>query len=309
MPKLSIILVSYNTKQLTEDCLRSLNTYVDLKDIEIIVVDNNSVDGSAEMIRERFPAIILVENESNMGFSKGNNIGIRRSSGEYLLLLNTDTIIIEDFVSPIFEYLEKNKAVGVLGCRVLSKDRELKVTCWNQPNIFTELSFFTVEVIKNIYSPFAYWKNMQYWDHLSVREVDCVSGCFMWIRREVVEAVGGLDEDNFMYYEDTEFCRRVRKHSEYKVVFFPATSIIHLGGASGDGKEVDPKVIKFSYQSCCNYLEVAFGKSWQRLFKILCGLIWRVELCVFYLLKRFRPFAKKYNLIKWMLSKTEVKIV
>ena len=125
----------------------------------------------------------------------------------------------------------------------------------------------------------------------------------MWIRREVIEALGGLDENIFMYYEDTEFCSRVRKHSNYKVLYFPVTRIVHLGGVSGDSKNPNSKVLKYDYQSFNYYLTVTYGKVCQKIFKFLCALVWRLELSVFYLLKKNNLFNKKYQLLKWMISK------
>jgi GT2 family glycosyltransferase len=295
-------LVSYNTRQLTENCLDSLCAHIDLNNVEIIVVDNASSDNSVEMIREKFSFVKLIENESNLGFAKANNIGVHHSSGEHILLLNTDTVIIEDFLSPILRYLEEVEDVGVLGCRVVSEDGSLQYTCWRTPNIFTGLSFFTVEIIKNIFNPFSYWRYMKYWDHASIKEVDCISGCFMWIRREVTETFGDLDENIFMYYEDTEYCTRLRKHSNFKVVYYPETSIVHLGGVSGDGNESNSQVLKYDYRSFNYFLTVNNGVAYQKLFRLLCEVIWRVELAFFYLLKNLFKFKKKYRLIKWMLS-------
>jgi GT2 family glycosyltransferase len=302
MTKLSIILVSYNTQQVIEDCLNSLIKYVDLNEIEIIVIDNDSTDKTVDMIRKKFCTVMLIENESNLGFAKANNIGISHSIGDNILLLNTDTIIIEDFISPILEYLKDTANVGILGCRVLNKDQTLQYNCWNAPNILTGLSFYTLEIIKSIFNPFQYWIYMKGWDHSTVRDVDCISGCFMWIRREVINAFGGLDENIFMYYEDSEYCIRISKLSDYRVVYFPHTKIIHLGGGSGDKKDPNPKVLKYNYQSFNYYLKVTYGSAYQNIFKILCELVWRVELPFFYLLKKFNKFNKKYRLIKWMLS-------
>lgn len=303
MTKLSIILVSYNTQQLIEDCLNSLIKHIDISEIELIVVDNNSSDKTVDMIGEKFTNVMLIKNDQNLGFSKANNIGINHSKGEHILLLNTDTIIIEDFVSPILEYLKNASDVGVLGCRVVSEDGSLQYTCWRKPNFFTGLSFFTIEIIKNIYNPLFYWRYMKYWDHLSIRDVDCISGCFMWIRREVVNAFGGLDENIFMYYEDSEYCMRIQKYSDYRVVYYPATSIVHLDGGSSDSDQLNLKILKYCYQSFNHYLTVTYGRTVQKLFRLLCELVWCVELSLFYLLKRFKLFRKKYRLIKWLLSK------
>lgn len=296
-------MVSYNTQQFTEDCLSSLIKHVNLNEVEIVVVDNASSDKSVDMIKKEFSFVKLIENVQNQGFSKANNIGVEHSTGDNILFLNTDTIITEDFVSPILDYLKDAEDVGVLGCRVVSKDRSLQYTCWKTPNIFTGLSFFTIEIIKNILNPISYWRYMKYWDHTSIKEVDCISGCFMWIRREVIETLGGLDENIFMYYEDTEFCTRVRKHSNFKVVYFPLTSIVHLGGVSGDSKEPNSRVLKFDYQSFNYYLTVTYGVVWQKMFKLTCELIWRLELSVLYFLKGNNLFNKKYRLLKWMLTK------
>lgn len=300
--KLSIILISYNTQQLLQECLESLFENIDTCLVEIIVVDNNSADSSADMVQERFPSVIFIQNTDNLGFARANNIGIKHSSGDNILLLNTDTIIVEDFVSPIINYLKDAPDVGVLGCRVLNEDHSLQYTCWRSPTVFTGLSFYTIEIIKNILNPLSYWRYMKYWDHLSVRDVDCVSGCFMWIRRAVIDLFGGLDENIFMYYEDSEFCVRVRKQSDYRVVYFPGTCIVHLGGMSGDNQASNPDVLRYDYQSFNYYLSVTRGVFRQRIFMMFCVLIWRVELAIFSLFKNNNRFAKKYRLIKWLLS-------
>ena len=302
MPRFSIILVSYNTSCLTENCLGSLASHIDLNSVEVIVVDNASSDDSVEMIRQKFPFVKLIINDRNLGFSKANNIGIRHSNGEHILLLNTDTLIIEDFVSPVLAYLREAENVGVLGCRVLNQDRSLQYTCWKAPSFFTGLSFYTLEIIKNIFNPLSYWRYMKYWDHMSVREVDCVSGCFMWIRRSVVDLLGGLDENMFMFYEDSEFCIRVREQSDYRVVYFPGTRIVHLGGMSGDNRDSNPNVLRYDYQSFNYYLAVTRGVFRQRIFKLLCELIWRIELAVFSLFKNQNRFVRKYRLIKSIIS-------
>lgn len=231
MLKLSIITVSFNTKPLLKHCMESV--YQNLANIEheIFIVDNNSQDGSPDMIKENFPNVKLIENKENIGFAKANNQAIRKARGEYLLLLNSDTIIPPESLTIMVDFLDKKPEVGVLGPKLVDQDLNLQTSCRHFPTLFTVLSqFFGLSAMFPKSKIFG-WYDMGYWDHSHTSEVDCVPGTSLLVRKKAVQEVGLLDENYFMYFEDTDWCYRFAR-AGWKVVFLPNAKVIHLGGAS-----------------------------------------------------------------------------
>ncbi|MFH1259984.1 MAG: glycosyltransferase family 2 protein [Elusimicrobiota bacterium] len=225
-PKVSIVIVNYNTGELLKNCLDSISSNLSYSSYEIIVVDNNSADGSREMLSV-YPGIKPIFNGQNLGFGRANNRGIKIARGDYVLLLNSDTIVLPKSIDQVVNYLDNNPSVGVLGPRLVGKDRKIKQMSW----VF--LPSFFWEFVQKIFSP----KNIK----LSLvrvivdliqrkeREVPSVAGASMFIRRKVFEEAGFLDENLFLYFEEPDFCLRVKKKG-WKVVFYPAAEIIHLLG-------------------------------------------------------------------------------
>lgn len=233
MVDVSLVLVSWNTRKLLEECLLSVNENTRRVRFEIVVVDNASTDGSAAMVRRRFPGVTLIQNHSNLGFAAACNQGILVSRGRYVLLLNTDTILLNDAVGYSVEYADANPTCAVVGCRVRNIDLSVQESTFMYPsllNLFLE-AFYLAKLFPR--SRFFGRSRMTWWDREDVHRVEVVTGCFMLIRKRVTREVGLLDERYFMYGEETDFCYRVRR-SGLAVMYVPVGEIIHLGGGSSE---------------------------------------------------------------------------
>lgn len=301
MPELSIIIVSHNTKELLKNCINSVIRNTQNIEYEIIVVDNASSDGSIEMLKKEFPRVSIITNRENLGFAKANNKGIKVAKGENILLLNSDTLILGNCLQKILKFAKSTSDAGVIGCKVLNADKTLQYSCYRAPNFLTELLFFTKGIIKGFWDPFTLYKYMKYWDHNSIRKVDCVSGAFLFVKRQVLEKIGMLDENFFMYYEDAEFCRRVRKKTDFKVYYYPEAEITHLKGMSID--KYNYITLKSCYSSALKYIAQCYGETVGNIFNYLCRCIWRLEIFVFSLLKRNKKFRRKLYMLKECMAK------
>jgi len=241
MIDVSIIIVNWNTRDILRDCLKSVYEQTQDIEYEIIVVDNGSTDGSTAMVKTGFPQVILIENKENRGFAAANNQGIRIAKGRYVLLLNSDTVILDNAISKTISFADAHLEVAVVGCRVLNPDRTLQPTCFMFPSILNMFlsSSYLYKLLPR--SRFFGRERMTWWNRSDVREVDVVTGCFMLVRREAVEQVGVMDEQFFMYGEETDWCYRF-KQARWKVVFAPMAQIIHLGGKSSQQVRVEMAV-------------------------------------------------------------------
>jgi GT2 family glycosyltransferase len=241
MTDVSIVIVNYNTKDLILQCLQSIYENTVGVDFEIIVVDNASEDESCASIKEKFPKVILVESKYNLGFGKANNIGAKLASGNFLFLLNSDTLLIENSIKVLKDFLEKSndQTIGVVGCKLLDKDKKPHISYGNFPSIYQEIfEYGLLKIFKKYYaeklSPSITDKSTE------IKNVDYIIGADMFFKKSVFDAVSGFDEDFFLYYEETEICFRLKKLG-YKIVWNPNTSIIHYVGSSGKTNE------KFNY--------------------------------------------------------------
>jgi len=228
---LSIIIVSWNTRDLLKECLKSLYKYTANITFEVIVVDNNSSDGSAHMVREIFPSVNLIENNFNAGFSKANNQAIRISRGRYIALLNPDTLLVEDVFSPLIKYADQHEELGAIGPKILDRDgKSVQYVCARRlPNLYYDLidNLRLDKIAPKIFSGI-YMSN---WDHQSPRFIEALSGACMIIRRKIIFDIGLLDENLFMYADDIDLCKRILD-SGWKIYYVPKISIIHYGGES-----------------------------------------------------------------------------
>ena len=231
--KLSVIVVNYNVQYFLEVCLHSVLRATKCVDAEIIVVDNNSTDNSCQLVRERFPSVILIENKDNKGFSKANNQGVAIAKGEYILFLNPDTVMPEDFFSKTLPYMDTHPEAGALGPRLIDGKGQFAP---DAKKSFPSLSvaIFKTTGINKIFSKSAYF-NKYYAVHVGEREtaaVDVLSGCCMLVRRSAMDKAGGpFDEDYFMYCEDVDLSYRIEK-AGYKNIYFPEADLIHYKGES-----------------------------------------------------------------------------
>ena len=235
MIDLSIIIVSWNTKNILSSCLKSIYEQTNDIQFEIITIDNASNDDSVNMIKSQFPKVILIENSENMGFAAANNQGMTIAKGRYVLLLNSDTIILDHALSKIVYFADKFTKADVVGCRVLNADKTLQPTCFMFPSLLN--MFLATTYLYKIFprSRFFGREYMTWWDRNDMREVDVVTGCFMFVRREAIEQVGMMDEQFFMYAEEADWCFRF-KQMGWRVVFAPVAEIVHLRGQSTSQK-------------------------------------------------------------------------
>jgi GT2 family glycosyltransferase len=232
----SIIIVSWNTRTLLEDSLKSIYKQTQDVTFEVIVIDNASTDGSAEMIKKNFPQAMLIENSENRGFAAANNQGIAISKGRYVLLLNSDTIVLDNAIEKTLSFADAHPESAVVSCRVLNPDRTLQPTCFMFPSILNMLLSSTYLYKLFPKSKFFGRERMTWWNRNDIREVDVVTGCFMLIRLKAIQQVGTMDEQFFMYAEETDWCYRFKK-ANWKVMFTPVGEIIHLGGQSSRQKK------------------------------------------------------------------------
>lgn len=234
----SVIIVNWNTKDLLRNCLRSVYERGGDVDFEVIVIDNASTDGSAEIVKKGFPQVTLIENSQNRGFAAANNQGIAEAQGRYALLLNSDTVILDKAIQETVSFADAHPEAAVVGCRILNPDRTLQPSCFMFPSILNMLLSSTYLYKLFPKSRFFGRERMTWWGRNDIREVDVVTGCFMLVRREAIEQVGMMDEAFFIYGEETDWCYRY-KHAGWKVMFTPCAEIIHLGGQSTIRKPVD----------------------------------------------------------------------
>lgn len=232
-PDLSIVVVNWNTLDLLRDVLRSVHDNPAGIRSEVIVIDNASSDGSADMVADEFPQTVLIRNADNRGFAAANNQGFSVSTGRHILLLNSDTIVLGDVLGASVRYLDTHPDVGAMGCRVLNPDRSMQRTCSMWPSLLN-LTLLTSGLWKlhpPVLARFLGRYQMMGWQRDSERPVEVISGCYLMLRREVLEQIGPLDEDFFFFGEETDWCRRMRD-AGWRLMFAPVGEIIHYGGAS-----------------------------------------------------------------------------
>ncbi len=227
MKDLSIIIVSWRVKDLLKQCLESIFEHTSQINFEVIVIDNDSGDGTVEMAGQSFPQVKLIANKINLGFAKANNLGIKKSSGKYLLLLNPDTKLKDNSLKKVIDFLDTNSKVGVLGCKLLNHDLTLQASVRRFPKFLDHL----VMMFK-LHHLFPLKKYLaKDFNYNKTAEVDQVMGAFFVISRKVFEQVGYLDEKYYIWFEEVDYCKRVKK-AGYQILFFSQVSIIHYGGQS-----------------------------------------------------------------------------
>lgn len=235
MLDLSIIIVNWNTKKYLRECLKSIYKEIKSLPCEVLVVDNASSDGSSDMVKEEFPQALLLMNQKNVGFAKANNQAIRESTGKYILLLNPDTEILSGCIKEMLDFMESHHDVGAASGRILNPGKEVEL--FRSAKRFpTPFSKFCVDVhLDRVFPRIRQFGkfSMVGWDRNDEREVDVLSGAFMFVRKKTIEDVGVLDERFFLLAEDVDWCRRI-KQKKWKIIFNPKAEIIHTGGKSID---------------------------------------------------------------------------
>jgi GT2 family glycosyltransferase len=229
--RLSIIILCWNDVKVIGDCLQSIYEGTHVIDLEVIVSDNGSTDGSIDFIRTKFPQVRLIENGVNLRFAKGNNVGIKASQGDYVLILNPDTIIHDGTLDKMVEYADRHPKAGAFGCKVLNVDGTYQ-GCARPP--YTLRSEWFAALYLGWMAHFSEWFHPGVyvgWTGDSERSVGWLAGCFILIRTDLLKKLGGFDEQFFYYYEDTDLCRRIWE-SGHPILYTPEFTITHLKGQS-----------------------------------------------------------------------------
>lgn len=235
---LSIVIISFNTKKLTGECIESVIKNTKGISYEFVVVDNNSQDGSVEMLQNM--PVRLITNKDNRGFGQANNQGMCISAGRYILLLNSDTLVKSNVLAEMVAWMDKNPKAGIASCGLRFKDGKIQGTGGyfpTLPRVFAWMSFLDdVPGIMNLIKPFhpmhglsPFDKNIGFFK--KEKQMDWVTGAFLLMRREVFDQVGGFDKAYFMYVEEVDLCYRARVRG-WQVWYLPKWHIIHYGGAS-----------------------------------------------------------------------------
>lgn len=228
---LSIVIVNYNSKNFIDQCLKSILRFSEGIDYEIVVVDNASQDGSAEFLKEKYPTVRLIANNENLFFAKANNQAIHQSQGRYILLLNPDTEILDDSVQRVVRAMDHHTDWGAVGCRLTLPNGKLQQTGNRFPSFL--FGVFELLFINKIFPGNWINRHNQYgdWNRQSLRILDAVSGACLFVRREVFDDIGLLDEGFVMYSEEVDLCARIHRRG-WKVLYYPDCQIIHHVGGS-----------------------------------------------------------------------------
>ncbi len=225
--KCSIVIVSWNTRDLLAACLESVYAAPPSEPYEVWVVDNASTDGSADMVRRRFPGVRLVAHEANLGFAGANNLALRRCRGDYVLLLNPDTIVQPEALNRLIHFLDDTPRAGGAGALLLNPDHTLQASCHPRPTLGREL--WRLLHLDRLLPLGDY--EMARWDRSRPRQADVIKGAALMLRRQVLDQIGLLDETYFMYSEEVDLCYRLQQ-AGWQLFWVPAATVIHYGGQS-----------------------------------------------------------------------------
>jgi N-acetylglucosaminyl-diphospho-decaprenol L-rhamnosyltransferase len=276
MLDVSIIIVNWNVLQLLAACLESIQRSPNPPSLEIIVVDSASSDESVAMLKQRFPDVITLAQTENIGFTRGNNLGMKSARGRYLFLLNPDTEIIDDALTQMVDYLDMHTQVGILGPHTYNTDRTTQSTRRRFPSL-------AVGIFESTWlQPFA---PKQLLDHFYVNdapenatlEVDWVQGSALIARREVYEQIGGLDEGYIMFSEELDWCKRA-KDANWRVIYYGDAHIIHHGGKSTE-QVVARKHIHFQ-ESKLRYFRKHHGATTAHFLRVILLVNYGVQLAI-----------------------------
>ena len=262
MIQLSIVIVSWNTRELLEQCLASVYANPPSVAFETIVVDNCSRDGSAQAVRQGFPEARLIENADNVGFARANNQAIEVSRGDLVLLLNPDTRVLPGALDALAQFMDQHPGVGAAGSRVLNPDGTLQISCYPAPTLGRELwRLFHLDWLRarGVY-------DMAGWDVRHSREVDAVLGASLMVRRSVLDQVGALDREYFFTGEEIDLCHRIRS-AGWSIHWVPQAGIIHYGGQSS--RQVAEQAFLHLYQGKVLYFRKRHGWLTAQLYKLV----------------------------------------
>jgi GT2 family glycosyltransferase len=275
--ELSIVVVNFNTREDLKNCLKSIFDSKQITSFEIWVVDNNSSDGSSELVEKEFPNVRLIKNKENSGFSRANNLAIEQIESPFVLLLNPDTIVQDHVFDKTIDFLKANGDAGMVSCMLVKADGTLDLACRRSfPSAFD--GFCRAVGLSKLFPRsrlFARY-NLTYLPENKVSEVDAINGAFMMVKQEAIREVGHLDEDYFMYMEDLDWCFRFRQKG-WKIFYVPNSIVVHLKGQAGK-KNSEKMITEFfksmelfcrkNYNSCRSQTSISITLLGIRLWKV-----------------------------------------
>jgi hypothetical protein len=260
----SFSITNYNTKDFLGSCVDSVIKGVKGFSYEIIVVDDASSDGSAAMIREKYPQVKVIENEINKGYVRSNNIGIRASSGRCIMSLNSDTVVLVGSIDKIISFLDNDPDAGAAGPKLLNSDGSIQFQARRGfPSPLNSLFYFSglSKLFPNNKSIGGYL--LSYLDDRATVEVDSLCGAAMIVKRDIIDKVGLMDESYFMYGDDIDWCYRI-KQAGWKVYYFPEAEVIHYGGRGGSRRRSYRNIFEFH-----RAMAVFYGKHYAKRYLFL----------------------------------------
>jgi GT2 family glycosyltransferase len=274
MTRLSVIILNFNTRDYVLQCLQSLkeqNLDPTKNELEVIVADNGSTDGSIDAVKAKFPWVKIVDNQKNIGFAAGNNRAIEKARGKLILLLNSDTVVFPESFTKMIKFMDKTKDAGAATARLELPDGALDLAChrgfptpWNAFTYFLRLekAFPNLKLFSGYHQA---WKNFD-----EIHEIDAISGACFFIRKKVIDEIGPLDEDYFMYAEDLDWCMRIKK-AGWKIYYNPQAKIIHFKKRSGrsksEGLPITPETRKLRAQTITYFydtMRIFYDKHYKR---------------------------------------------
>jgi N-acetylglucosaminyl-diphospho-decaprenol L-rhamnosyltransferase len=262
MKDLSIVIVTWNVRDLLAQCLASVYAYPPAGEFEVFVVDNASSDGSAEMVQECFPQVDLIRSPRNAGFARANNVGLRASSGRYVLLLNPDTEILPGAVQTLLDFAEEHPEAGAAGPMILNPDLTIQSSCNPMPTLWRE--FWRLMCLDRFLAQSIYHEEK--WDTGVAHPVKVIQGNCLLVGREALSDVGLLDETYFMFTEEVDFCYRLLQRG-WGIYWVPMARIIHYGGQST--RQVPGKMFIELYRSKVAFFRKTRGKWGSVVYKLL----------------------------------------
>ena len=225
---LSIVIVNYNSKDKTFFCLNSIyKSNLNGISFEVIVVDNDSSEKIEEELKNKYPSVVFIQSDENLGMGSGNNLGIKNSTGKYILILNPDTEVRPNTIKKLYDYANNDKNIGLIGPKLFYPDGKIQNSCYHFPNLL--IPFFRRTFLSKFAKGYLDYYLMKNTDLSKPLEVDWIMGSCLLVRRSLLDKIGLFDERFFMYFEDTDLCRRI-KLSGWKVIYLPSAEVIHHHG-------------------------------------------------------------------------------
>ena len=311
---LSIIIVTYNSNEFLKECLQSLHNKTN-DEIEVFVVDNNSFDGSPELVESEFPWVKLIRNKKNLGFAAANNQAIKQCKGRYIMLLNSDTVMLDGSVEKILTFMDQYEKAGIVGCKLLNTDGTLQPSVTSFPNVLkdtvaislkgsvlqnTPLARALISKIGKIFS----FSASRFDDHSKTKEIDFPRGACFTIRRKVIDEIGLLDDNYFFTGEEMDFAYRA-KQKDWKIFYYPEAAVIHHD--HGATKQIMGKVFVQTRKGALRFYQKHYGWFHTEAMKLLVSSVLLFK-CITISLHLLFPVSKRKQLLAqkesyWILIK------